>query len=414
MYVKIIHVKKLRFEGSKKMFKMKKPLVIAGSLALLLSSVETSFAAYSHELYSSIWTQGRSSVSYQVQSTFDATTKTQMQAAMNTWNSSLPTGTFFYKSATETSATQPAQNKINTITKNLYGANGSVGTHVPYINDTNGRIDESDIKINSSLTFANSPKAGAYDIQSVVTHELGHALRVGHSPVKDDTMYDKGTTGSDDMRTLTTADKEAAQVSMSRWRNTTLMSTEEATLNTDEQRSKGKTIVEAESLMVQFDKNELVNEADVIVSGTVLSQEVEKDFEGFPVTDTIIQVQTVYKGEPAETVEIRVDGGETDDMIYRLNEEAAPKFNIGEEVVVFLTSNKGSRPDKEDFGYYVVGQAQGKFNIGIQARGIVENNVNTQIFDINNIQSEIDQIEEYNEKNNIPKIFLPEGEGSDI
>ncbi|MFB4326360.1 hypothetical protein RB298_28945, partial [Priestia sp. BR_2] len=97
---------------------------------------------------------------------------------------------------------------------------------------------------------------------------------------------------------------------------------------------------------------QLVNEADVVISGTVISQEVQSDFEGFPVTDTIVKVNNVYKGDPGQTVEIRVNGGETAEMIYILDEEAAPAFHVGEEVLVFLTGNKGLRPDKNDFGYF--------------------------------------------------------------
>lgn len=160
---------------------------------------------------------------------------------------------------------------------------------------------------------------------------------------------------------------------------------------------KTKTIVQSDIDLVKFDKIQLVHEADVIVYGTVIAQKVQKDFEGVPATDSTLKVHSVYKGEPDDTVEIRVRGGETDDMIYTLDENMTPIFNIGEEVVVFLTSNKGSRPDKEDFGYYVVGQSQGKFNTeAADSQGLIYNQIGTHSFDFNNIQQEIDEIEEYN------------------
>lgn len=389
---------------------LKKPLIIAGSLLMLMSSAGTSFAAYSHELYSTIWTQGRSSVVYTVQSTFDATTKTQMQTAMNQWNNALPSGSFLYKSATETSDSSPSQNNINTITKNAYGANSFTGEHLPYVNSSN-RVVESDIRINTSHNWANSPKPNYYDIQSTMTHELGHSLRVGHSPVYDDTMYGSGSMNTDYKRTLTTADKEAAQYSVSRWKSDLLKANDDGNSVSNEA---SKVVVHSDAEVIQYDKNQLVNEADVIISGTVISQEVQSDFEGFPVTDTIVKVNNVYKGDPGETVEIRVYGGETAEMIYILDEEAAPTFHVGEEVLVFLTGNKGLRPDKNDFGYYLVGQAQGKFNIGAYPQSFIENNTDTHSFDINNIQNEIDRIETYNEVHNIPRIFLPEGEESNI
>ncbi|MDF9843760.1 MULTISPECIES: hypothetical protein [unclassified Paenibacillus] len=151
-----------------------------------------------------------------------------------------------------------------------------------------------------------------------------------------------------------------------------------------------KAVVYSEVQLVHFNKEELINAADTIIKGTVLSQEVQKSFEGFPATDTIIQVQTVYKGEPGETVEIRTEGGETEDMILITDEAITPSFEMNEEVIVFLSADKGSRPDENDFGYYVIGQAQGVFSLkdSLQSE-IIENNTKTISFDVNNIQSEI-------------------------
>lgn len=175
-----------------------------------------------------------------------------------------------------------------------------------------------------------------------------------------------------------------------------------------------RVLVHSQPSLVSYDKNQLVNESDAIVSGVVLSQEVQKDFEGFPATDTLIQVQTVYKGTQAETVEIRADGGETEDMIYIVDVPTPLTFTIGEEVIVFLSHNKGSRLDKEDFGYYVVGQAQGKFNIDPPLEASIQNDTGTHRFDLQDFQHEIDQIEAYNEKHHIPRLTLPEGQESPI
>ncbi|MDF9843752.1 MULTISPECIES: hypothetical protein [unclassified Paenibacillus] len=153
-----------------------------------------------------------------------------------------------------------------------------------------------------------------------------------------------------------------------------------------------KTVVYSEVQFIHLDKNQLVNEADAIVKGRVLSQEVQKNFEGFPVTDTTIQVQTVFKGEPGENVEVRVDGGKTEDMILVLDEDYIPKFEIDEEVIVFLSADKGDRPDKNDFGYYVVGQSQGNFSLKDTLQNeSIENDAKTLKFDLNNFQEEINQ-----------------------
>lgn len=153
-----------------------------------------------------------------------------------------------------------------------------------------------------------------------------------------------------------------------------------------------KTVVYSEVQFIHLDKNQLVNEADAIIKGRVFSQEVQKNFEGFPVTDTTIQVQTVFKGEAGETVEVRVDGGETDDMILVLDEDYIPKFEMDEEVIVFLSSDRGDRPDKNDFGYYVLGQSQGNFSLkNTLQHESIENDAKTLEFDLNNFQEEINQ-----------------------
>lgn len=161
-----------------------------------------------------------------------------------------------------------------------------------------------------------------------------------------------------------------------------------------------KTVVNSELAAVEYDRNLLAQDADVIIRGTVVSQEVEKAYNGFPATDIFIQVNEVYKGNPDKQVEVRVEGGETEDMIY-IPEEDVPHFTVGEEVVVFLTSNKGKRPDKNDFGYYVVGQVQGKFTLSdsntLQA--------NKYGFIYNNLQKEIDTIAQENQKNPLEKPY---------
>lgn len=175
-----------------------------------------------------------------------------------------------------------------------------------------------------------------------------------------------------------------------------------------------KIMIQSNIQIVKFDKNQLVNESDVIISGTVISQEVQKNFEGFPATDTTIKVQNVLKGNPGETVEIRVDGGETEDMIYELDKSMNPDLQINQEVIVFLSANKGSRTDKDEFGYYIVGQSQGKFIIADQSNSYIENKAGTLRFDFKEFRKEISSIEKYNKENNTPRLYLPEGTESNI
>ena len=74
-----------------------------------------------------------------------------------------------------------------------------------------GEIFDADIEINHAFNeFTVSDQNVVYDLQSVVTHEVGHFVGLDHSDLYDATMtpgYDEGTT---ELRTLDTDDIDAA------------------------------------------------------------------------------------------------------------------------------------------------------------------------------------------------------------
>ncbi|MEJ7730130.1 MAG: matrixin family metalloprotease [Polyangiaceae bacterium] len=74
-----------------------------------------------------------------------------------------------------------------------------------------GEIFDADIEINHAFNeFTVSDQSVVYDLQSVVTHEVGHFIGLDHSDLSEATMtpgYDDGTT---ELRTLDTDDIEAA------------------------------------------------------------------------------------------------------------------------------------------------------------------------------------------------------------
>jgi hypothetical protein len=83
-------------------------------------------------------------------------------------------------------------------------------TTVTFDNDT-GEIFDADIEVNHAYNeFTTSDQNVVYDLQSVMTHEVGHFIGLDHTPDFDATMYagyDEGTTS---LRTLEPDDIAAA------------------------------------------------------------------------------------------------------------------------------------------------------------------------------------------------------------
>ena len=82
-----------------------------------------------------------------------------------------------------------------------------------------GEILDADIEINTAINpvTVRDPVPGPdgfdpkvkYDLQSLMTHEIGHFLGIAHSPYPDATMFASYSPGSTDLRTISDDDREA-------------------------------------------------------------------------------------------------------------------------------------------------------------------------------------------------------------
>lgn len=70
----------------------------------------------------------------------------------------------------------------------------TLGATTFMINDTTGEILESDIFLNSAFTWSAAPngEASKFDVESVVVHEMGHFLGLGHSQLGETTLQPGG------------------------------------------------------------------------------------------------------------------------------------------------------------------------------------------------------------------------------
>ena len=73
--------------------------------------------------------------------------------------------------------------------------------------DGTGATTESDQRYSDKTTFSNVGAAGAYDFQSVATHETGHTIGLGHANSSDNlTMFYAIGAGETQARSLAKGD----------------------------------------------------------------------------------------------------------------------------------------------------------------------------------------------------------------
>lgn len=91
--------------------------------------------------------------------------------------------------------------------------NNTLGLTTVTFDSTTGEIFDADMEINATgknLTVGDPVPATGYDLQSVVTHEVGHFLGLAHATDRTATMYASYKPGSIALRTLTPDDVAGA------------------------------------------------------------------------------------------------------------------------------------------------------------------------------------------------------------
>lgn len=114
--------------------------------------------------------------------------------------------------------------------------------------------------------------------------------------------------------------------------------------------------VPSPSLMIKLSLEELVNQADWIVVGTVTSQKSDWNTEHSQIhTQVTVAIEEWVKGEPRDNeIIIKIPGGQVGEVSQMVGGSA--NFRIGEKVLVFLQT-------QDDDTISVVGGMQGKLVI---------------------------------------------------
>lgn len=156
-------------------------------------------------------------VSFNIYSGFSDQTKSAIYYACQTWNNALDLGY-------EVVNTYPFSMGISNDYFETYdGVNAITGVSEPgvrYLMQTTSwknsdyMLLEADINVNTAKIWANSAQAGKYDVQSSMTHEMGHVVSLVDkydSWASEWTMYGEAETNSIDMRSLEEHDIVTAQ-----------------------------------------------------------------------------------------------------------------------------------------------------------------------------------------------------------
>jgi hypothetical protein len=92
------------------------------------------------------------------------------------------------------------------------GIDGTLAKTSVTFNEATGEIYDADIEVNAAfneVTITDDPRKVQYDLQSILTHEVGHFIGIAHSSDQNAVMFASYNPGSTSLRRLTPDDVQA-------------------------------------------------------------------------------------------------------------------------------------------------------------------------------------------------------------
>lgn len=129
---------------------------------------------------------------YQTSVSFTQTTRGAIQDDMRAWNVYLPQyQRLCYDTQTHPLGNYPSQDGFNRIYKVPMASSSTLAENTYYYLYIGGKryLQESDINVNANKSWDNGYSSTAYDVKSVMLHELGHSTGLGHSNYSSAVMY---------------------------------------------------------------------------------------------------------------------------------------------------------------------------------------------------------------------------------
>ncbi len=158
----------------------------------------------------SFWVNERGSPQISNASEFEA-----VFSAFRTWEA-VSTADVSFRYRGTTSVRTAGRDGVNLVSftddTTLAGSSSTIALTISYFRaDANNKpqYDEADIVFNPTLLYSTSGESGKFDIQSVLTHEIGHFVGLDHAAMVSSVMVPFGSTGQVHQRTLSYDDVAA-------------------------------------------------------------------------------------------------------------------------------------------------------------------------------------------------------------